>query len=60
MTAVRFVVLGLCVLWAAGGLVVMLSYPADSANEYALSAAINFGPLIAAVVFFLVQWRLSK
>jgi hypothetical protein len=57
MTVTRFVVLGICALWAVGGFVVMLGYPSDDAAKLTLSAAINFGPLTAALVFFIVRRR---
>lgn len=60
MAILKWIVLGVCSLWAMGGVIVMLGLGAgDSPTSLALSALINFGPFALSLLWIFVAARRS-
>lgn len=54
MKVLRWIVFVACLLWAMGGAIVMMGYGAGSSvADLALSALINFGPLVLSLAWIL-------
>lgn len=61
MAVLRWTVFALCTLWAMGGAIVMLGYGAGrSPAELALSALMNFGPLVLSLLWVVASRRSSN
>lgn len=56
MTALRWIVFAACLIWAGGGLLVMLSYPTTDTAKVGVAVALNFGPLAAAAIWLARTW----
>ena len=60
MATLKWIVFAVCLLWAIGGAIVMLGYGAGSnPTTLALSALIDFGPLVLSFLWIVIAARRS-